>query len=49
MEETYVLAYDLGTTGVKTCLFAITDRIRMKAHASQGYGLYVDWMLGAAE
>ena len=41
MEETYVLAYDLGTTGVKTCLFAITDRIRMKTHASRGYGLYV--------
>lgn len=23
----YVLAYDIGTTGVKTCLFSITDTI----------------------
>ncbi len=38
---TFVLAYDIGTTGVKTCLFEIADVIRMEASAQQGYGLYV--------
>lgn len=37
----YVLAYDVGTTGVKTCLFAITDKIELLAAASEGYNLYV--------
>ena len=37
----YVLAYDIGTTGVKTCLFAIGERIRLVAGVSRGYGLYI--------
>ena len=41
MEQTYVLAYDVGTTGVKTCLFRIQDTITLEASASQGYRLYI--------
>lgn len=37
----YVIAYDFGTTGVKTCLFEIGDRVRMAAGAYAGYRLYV--------
>ena len=38
---TYVLAYDIGTTGVKTCLFSIGDTIELVASAQQGYDLYI--------
>ena len=38
---TYVLAYDVGTTGVKTCLFQVDDKITLTASAQQGYGLYI--------
>ncbi len=38
---TYVLAYDIGTTGVKTCLFSIEERISLLASAQEGYGLYL--------
>lgn len=37
----YMIAYDVGTTGVKTCIFEITDRIRLVASAMEGYDLYV--------
>ena len=37
----YALAYDIGTTGVKTCLFEIGDSIRLLAGESEGYPLYV--------
>jgi xylulokinase len=37
----YILAYDIGTTGVKTCLFAIDKTIDLLASAQQGYGLYL--------
>ncbi len=37
----YVLAYDIGTTGVKTCLFEIDREITLVASASMGYGLYI--------
>ncbi len=37
----YVLAYDIGTTGVKTCLFQIGENISLVASAQQGYGLYI--------
>lgn len=36
----YVLAYDIGTTGVKTCIFAIGKRIVLIAGASRSYPLY---------
>ncbi len=38
---TFVIAYDIGTTGVKTCLFRIGDEISLMASAQQGYQLYV--------
>ena len=38
---TYVLAYDIGTTGVKTCLFGIGERIMLLSSAQEGYGLYI--------
>ena len=37
----HVLAYDIGTTGVKTCLFEIDQTIRMVKSASAGYKLYI--------
>ena len=37
----YVLAYDIGTTGVKTCLFEIDQTIRMIDSESCGYNLYI--------
>ena len=37
----YVLAYDVGTTGVKTCLFGIDREITLLASAQTGYGLYL--------
>lgn len=38
---TYVLAYDIGTTGVKTCLFSVEERITLLFSAQAGYGLYL--------
>lgn len=57
---TYLLAYDIGTTGVKTCLFAVEDTIRLLASASRSYPLYIlpdggaeqsgdDWWKGMCE
>lgn len=37
----YVLAYDIGTTGVKTCVFSLDDTIKLIADANAGYGLYI--------
>lgn len=37
----YLLAYDIGTTGVKTCLFGISDTIELVAAATRSYPLYV--------
>ncbi|MBQ7703790.1 MAG: FGGY-family carbohydrate kinase, partial [Firmicutes bacterium] len=36
----YFLSYDVGTTGIKTCLFQWDEGIRMVAGSSYGYGLY---------
>ncbi|MCR5783446.1 MAG: FGGY-family carbohydrate kinase [Clostridia bacterium] len=41
MKTEYALTYDIGTTGVKTCIFEITDTIRLLGAASEGYELYV--------
>ena len=38
---TYILAYDIGTTGVKTCLFGVDKIINLIASASRGYPLYI--------
>ena len=35
----YVLAYDIGTTGVKTCLFSVDKEITLVKSAQMGYGL----------
>ena len=38
---TYLLAYDIGTTGVKTCLFAVDAEIRLVGSALEGYSLRI--------
>ena len=56
----YVLAYDIGTTGVKTCLFNVDESIVLIAAASRNYPLYImekggaeqdgdDWWKGMCE
>lgn len=37
----YVIAYDIGTTGVKTCLFSIDDKVNLVAGTYASYGLYI--------
>lgn len=39
--EKYVIAYDVGTTGIKTCLIRIDTGIKIISSATQGYNLYV--------
>ncbi len=57
---TYLLAYDIGTTGVKTCLFGVEHTIKLLASASRSYPLYIlpdggaeqsgdDWWQGMCE
>ena len=41
MAKKYAITYDIGTTGVKSCVFALSDRIEILGSASAGYGLYV--------
>ncbi len=36
-----IIAYDVGTTGIKTCVFEISDKIKLLASAMEGYELYV--------
>lgn len=38
---TYVVSYDIGTTGVKTCLYGIDGGITLLAAEQRGYGLYI--------
>lgn len=37
----YVISYDIGTTGVKTCLLSIDDRVRFVDGAYASYHLYI--------
>lgn len=37
----YGISYDIGTTGVKTCIFELSDTIKLVSAASAGYKLYV--------
>jgi len=37
----YVIAYDIGTMGVKTCLFSIGEKLKMVAGEYGVYGLYI--------
>ncbi len=41
MAKKYVISYDIGTTGVKTCLFSIGDEINLISAAMEGYKLYI--------
>lgn len=38
---TYAITYDVGTTGVKTCLFHLGEKIILKGSAYAGYNLYM--------
>ena len=40
-KEIYALAFDIGTTGVKTCLFEIDSAITLISAAMEGYNLYI--------
>lgn len=37
----YIMAYDVGTTGIKTCIFEIDKDFRILASATESYKLYV--------
>lgn len=39
--STFVLAYDVGTTALKTCLFDLGEKIRLLAAAVEGYELFM--------
>jgi xylulokinase len=41
MMNTYVITYDVGTTGCKTCLYALGENIELVASALAEYPLYV--------
>ncbi len=36
----YILTYDVGTTGIKTCLFQLKEKIKLIKSATSGYKLY---------
>lgn len=38
----YVITYDIGTTGIKTCLIEVDEEIKILASATEGYNLYVN-------
>lgn len=38
---TCVIAYDVGTTGIKTCVFEISEVIKLIASTMEGYELYM--------
>lgn len=40
-EPVYVLSYDIGTTGVKTCLFEVDKTIKLIGAQMEGYELYI--------
>ena len=37
----YIITYDIGTTGVKTCLFQLNEKIELISSESENYPLYV--------
>lgn len=45
----YVITYDVGTTGIKTCIFEVTDSIKLIASAMEGYSLYIEENGGAEQ
>lgn len=40
-EPVYVINFDIGTTGVKTCVFEIEKTIKLIGSAMEGYSLYI--------
>lgn len=48
-ESLYVLAYDIGTTGNKTCLYEISESIRLVESALEGYDLFFEDNGGAEQ
>ena len=38
----FVITYDIGTTGIKTCLIEIDETMKILGSSTAGYGLYVD-------
>ena len=38
----YVITYDIGTTGIKTCLIEVDETMKILASATEGYNLYVN-------
>ena len=38
----FVITYDIGTTGIKTCLIEIDKTMNILASSTAGYNLYVD-------
>lgn len=47
--STYVITYDVGTTGVKTCLFDLAQFVKLIASDVAGYKLYIDAHGGAEQ
>jgi xylulokinase len=45
----YVITYDVGTTGIKTCIYEITDGIKLITSDIAGYKLYIDEHGGAEQ
>ncbi|MCD7723248.1 MAG: FGGY-family carbohydrate kinase [Clostridiales bacterium] len=43
----YVIAYDVGTTGIKTCLIEISKGMKILSSSTASYSLYVDDETGA--
>ncbi|MCL2512966.1 MAG: FGGY-family carbohydrate kinase [Oscillospiraceae bacterium] len=41
MDKKRVIAYDIGTTGVKTCVFELDKTVNLLGYSSAGYNLYV--------
>ncbi len=45
----YIMAIDIGTTGVKTCLYEVFDQIKLVASGMEGYKLYIEEGGGAEQ
>lgn len=45
----YVITYDVGTTGIKTCIYEISKSIKLIASTLEGYELYIEENGGAEQ
>lgn len=39
--DNFIISYDVGTTGIKTCLYKVDKTIELIESSMQGYGLYI--------